>query len=79
MDDEPGVPAGGVYEFEHTRAWSRKIANADAFVFVTPQYNWGYPAVLKNAIAIDPALQNSTVATAAYVIQAAGSSINARK
>jgi NAD(P)H-dependent FMN reductase len=50
MDDEPGVPAGGVYEFEHTRAWSRKIAAADAFVFVTPQYNWGYPAPLKNAL-----------------------------
>jgi NAD(P)H-dependent FMN reductase len=50
MDDEPGVPAGGVYEFEHTRAWSRKIASGDAFVFVTPQYNWGYPAALKNAL-----------------------------
>jgi NAD(P)H-dependent FMN reductase len=50
MDDEPAVPAGGVYEFEHTRAWSRKIASADAFVFVTPQYNWGYPAPLKNAL-----------------------------
>lgn len=34
----------------HTRAWSRKVAGADAFVFVTPQYNWGYPAALKNAI-----------------------------
>jgi len=50
MDDEPGVPAGGVYEFEHTRAWSRKIAEGAAFVFVTPQYNWGYPAPLKNAL-----------------------------
>jgi NAD(P)H-dependent FMN reductase len=50
MDDEPGVPAGGAYEFEHTRAWSRKIAGAEAFVFVTPQYNWGYPAPLKNAL-----------------------------
>src|SRR5471030_1364070 len=50
MDDEPGVPAGGDYEFEHTRAWSRKIAEAGAFVFVTPQYNWGYPASLKNAL-----------------------------
>jgi NAD(P)H-dependent FMN reductase len=50
MDDEPGIPARGGYAQEHTRAWSRKIANADAFVFVTPQYNWGYPAVLKNAI-----------------------------
>jgi NAD(P)H-dependent FMN reductase len=50
MDDEPGVPAAGHYVFEHTRAWSRKIAAAPAFVFVTPQYNWGYPASLKNAL-----------------------------
>ena len=50
MDDEPGVPAAGVYDFEHTRAWSRKVAGAAAFVFVTPQYNWGYPAPLKNAL-----------------------------
>jgi len=50
MDDEPGIPALGVYAQEHTRAWSRKIASADAVMFVTPQYNWGYPAPLKNAI-----------------------------
>jgi NAD(P)H-dependent FMN reductase len=50
MDDEAGIPALGGYDQEHTRAWSRKIAGADAFVFVTPQYNRGYPAALKNAI-----------------------------
>jgi len=50
MDDEPGIPALGAYSQPHTRAWSAKIAGADAFVFVTPQYNWGYPAPLKNAI-----------------------------
>ncbi len=50
MDDEPGMPQAGNYEFEHTRAWSRKVAGASAFVFVTPQYNGGYPAALKNAI-----------------------------
>ncbi len=50
MDDEPGIPALGGYVCAHTRAWSEKIAGADAFVFVTPQYNWGYPAPLKNAI-----------------------------
>jgi NAD(P)H-dependent FMN reductase len=49
-DDEAGVPAMGVYAHDHTRAWSRKIARAGAFVFVTPQYNWGYPAPLKNAL-----------------------------
>jgi len=50
MDDEPGIPALGSYTQQHTRDWSAKIAAADAFVFVTPQYNWGYPAALKNAI-----------------------------
>lgn len=50
LSDEPGIPAAGVYVHEHTRAWSRKIAAADGYVFVTPQYNWGYPASLKNAL-----------------------------
>lgn len=50
MDGEPGVPAAGVYHREETRAWSAKIAGAQAFVFVAPQYNWGYPAPLKNAL-----------------------------
>ena len=38
------------YDHAHTRAWSEEIQSYDAFIFVTPQYNWGYPAVLKNAI-----------------------------
>lgn len=50
MDDEPGIPALGHYSQPHTRAWSEKVKQSDAVIFVTPQYNWGYPAVLKNAI-----------------------------
>ncbi len=50
MDDEPGIPALGDYSHPHTLAFSRRIAAAAAFVFVTPQYIWGYPAALKNAI-----------------------------
>ena len=50
MDDEPGIPAVGQYGRDHTRVWSEKVACAGGFVFVTPQYNWGYPAALKNAI-----------------------------
>jgi NAD(P)H-dependent FMN reductase len=50
MDDEPAVPATGRYSQPHTRAWSEKVSNANAVMFVTPQYNWGYPAILKNAI-----------------------------
>jgi len=49
-DDEPGIPALGVYAQKHTQAWSRKVAAAAAIVLVTPQYNWGYPAPLKNAL-----------------------------
>jgi NAD(P)H-dependent FMN reductase len=50
LADEPGLPSDGDYIHEHTKAWSRKIAAADGYVFVTPQYNWGYPAALKNAL-----------------------------
>lgn len=52
--DEPGIPSKITppegYAHEHTRAWSRRIAALDAFVFVTSQHNWGVPAGLKNAI-----------------------------
>jgi NAD(P)H-dependent FMN reductase len=50
MDDEPAIPATGRYVQVHTSAWSKRVSSADAVIFVTPQYNWGYPAVLKNAI-----------------------------
>ncbi|MEO8107705.1 MAG: NAD(P)H-dependent oxidoreductase [Actinomycetes bacterium] len=32
------------------QAWAAKVAEADGYVFVTPEYNYGYPAVLKNAL-----------------------------
>ena len=48
--DEPGIPAKGTYTHDHTQAWSNKVAGADGFVIVSPQYNWGYPAALKNAL-----------------------------
>ncbi|MEV4715136.1 GNAT family N-acetyltransferase [Micromonospora sp. NPDC049374] len=47
--DEPDHPARGSYRHEHTRRWSRTVAAADAFVVVTPEYNFGMPAALKNA------------------------------
>ncbi|MFC0085103.1 NADPH-dependent FMN reductase [Dyella flava] len=51
MNDEPEIPEKGLpYAQAHTRAWSEKIKTADAVIFVTPQFNWGYPAALKNAI-----------------------------
>lgn len=48
--DEPNHPRLRKYEHEHTKAWSALIENADAFIFVMPEYNYGYTAPLKNAI-----------------------------
>ncbi|KAI9751649.1 MAG: Protein fmp52, mitochondrial [Chaenotheca gracillima] len=52
--DETTVPSQikdpAHYDHDHTAAWSAEISRYDAFVFVTPQYNWGYPASIKNAI-----------------------------
>ncbi|EAW12073.1 flavin-dependent quinone reductase [Aspergillus clavatus NRRL 1] len=52
--NEPGIPSQitsiDEYTHETTKAWSREIASHAGFIFVTPQYNWGYPASVKNAI-----------------------------
>jgi NAD(P)H-dependent FMN reductase len=48
--DEPLKPALAEYGHDHTRAWSELINGYRGFVFVFPQYNWGYPAPLKNAL-----------------------------
>ncbi len=48
--DEPIPPAQGKYARDHTKKWAAKIDSLDAFVFVTPEYNHGIPAALKNAI-----------------------------
>lgn len=52
--NEPGIPSQILstdgYKHDHTRRWSNEIASYQSFIFVTPQYNWGYPASLKNAM-----------------------------
>lgn len=50
MLDEPVPALFGKYQNEHTKAWAAQLTNADGFVLVTPEYNHGYPASLKNAI-----------------------------
>src|SRR6266571_2040732 len=46
----PATPGGPPYEHEVVKSWTAAIAASDGFVFVTPEYNYGPPAVLKNAI-----------------------------
>jgi NAD(P)H-dependent FMN reductase len=48
--DEPHHPRLQKYEKEHTKAWSASVGAADAFVFVTPEYNNAPPPSLVNAL-----------------------------
>jgi NAD(P)H-dependent FMN reductase len=48
--DEASHPRLRLYTQQHTHDWSAMVDDADAFVFVTSEYNYGYPAALKNAI-----------------------------
>ena len=47
---EPNHPSMKQYTQEKTWEWSRMVDAADAFVFVTPEYNYTAPAPLVNAI-----------------------------
>ncbi|GAA4607734.1 NAD(P)H-dependent FMN reductase [Actinoplanes octamycinicus] len=47
---DPHHPRLKKYVHQHTWDWSAKVESADAFVIVTPEYNYGYPAAVKNAL-----------------------------
>lgn len=48
--DEPKHPRMQEYTHEHTKKWSASVASADAFIFVTPEYDYFPPASLINAL-----------------------------
>jgi NAD(P)H-dependent FMN reductase len=48
--DEPQHPRQRKYEHAHTKAWSAIVEAGDAFVFVTPEYNYSAPPSLINAL-----------------------------
>ena len=43
-------PATGIYDQPKQQEWADKIAQADAFIFISPEYNHGYSPALKNAL-----------------------------
>lgn len=46
----PAMPGRAAFEHEVVQKWTAAIAQSDGFVIVTPEYNYGPAAVLKNAI-----------------------------
>ena len=48
--DEPKHPRFAEYTHQHTRDWSATISRGDAYIFVIPEYNYGFNAAIKNAI-----------------------------
>jgi len=46
----PAMPGRPPYENEVVKKWTTEIARSDGFIFVTPEYNYGPSAVLKNAL-----------------------------
>ncbi|WP_159476129.1 NADPH-dependent FMN reductase [Dyadobacter sp. 3J3] len=50
MMDEANHPVMKKYEHAHSKKWSATIEEADAFIFVTAEYDFNYPAPLRNAL-----------------------------
>lgn len=48
--NDPKNPSTGEYSFDYTKKWSEKISEGDGYLIITPEYNHGYPAPLKNAL-----------------------------
>jgi NAD(P)H-dependent FMN reductase len=48
--DQQVPPMMGGYSDAAQQRWAAQVARADGYVLVTPEYNHGYPAVLKNAL-----------------------------
>ena len=46
----PATPGRPAFENEAVQKWTAAIKQSDGFVFVTPEYNYGPSAVLKNAL-----------------------------
>ena len=70
----PAMPGRPPYENEVVKKWTAEIARSDGFIFVTPEYNYGPSAVLKNALDwVYPEWNHKAVAFVSY-----GSAMGAR-
>lgn len=70
-----GDPRDPTYSLPLVKKWNTTIAEADAVLFIPPEYNHSIPAVLKNAIDtlfFSFALRNKPAAFVAYSMSAVG-------
>lgn len=66
-----GDIADPTYSTPLVKAWNNKLAEADGYSVLTPEYNHSVPGVLKNAIDsawLSFALRNKPLATVAYSV-----------
>lgn len=75
MMNEAAHPRLQKYEHQHTKDWSKKIEEADAFIFVTAEYDYNYPAPLRNALEY---LANEWAYKAAGIVSYGGISAGTR-
>ncbi len=50
QEAKPAMQLEGAYSVDLAKAWSKKIAGMDGFIVIAPEYNYSFPAVLKNAL-----------------------------
>jgi NAD(P)H-dependent FMN reductase len=50
MFQETAATIAAGYSTDSVRRWNEQVAAADAYLFVTPEYNHSVPGVLKNAV-----------------------------
>jgi multimeric flavodoxin WrbA len=76
----PATPGRPPYEHEAVKKWTAAIAKSDGFVIVTPEYNYGPAAVLKNALDwVYPEWHRKAVAFAPHWAHAPSSSSAKRR
>jgi len=69
MFDQPSPPARTLRDYpnEQIARWGRTIDRADGYLVITPEYNHGYPASLKNLLDhVFPELNRKPIAFVGY-------------